>query len=138
MPTLRRGKGTSLTWDELDDNFAPEQNQTSHGFAVGDLIYRDSATTWAKAIATSVSTLATGVVVHVEDANNFSVLRKSGGMVPESSHGFGGFGTLLYLSQGSAGDPTATKPTSGHIQPVGIVEDANNWEFRKGLLSEFV
>lgn len=45
--------------------------QTAHGFAVGDLIYRSSSTTWAKARANAVATLATDMVAVVYNANSF-------------------------------------------------------------------
>lgn len=134
---LRRDKGSALTHDQLDDMFAPEINQATHGFAVGDLVYRDSATTWAKAQADAEATLADGIVCDVEDANNCSVNTEDGAWVEITTHGFGATGTKLYCSQGTAGLITATAPTSGFIQAVGKVIDANTVLFRLGAVAEF-
>lgn len=132
---LRREKGSELSHDELDDTRAPEINQTTHGLAVGDLVYRDSATSWAKAQANAASTLADGIVVHVEDSNNCSVSTVDGTWITISSHGFGATGTALYLSQGTAGLITATEPSNGYVQPVGKVIDTNTVLFRLGAIA---
>ena len=136
--TLRRDKGTTLTHDELDDNFAGELNQASHAMVVGDLVYRSGATAWSDARANSEATLAEGIVVDVEDANNLSVTTLDGTQVTITAHGFGATGTKLYLSQGTAALITATAPTSGLIQPIGSVIDTNTIRFSLGPLVEWV
>ena len=136
--TLRRGKGSALTHDELDDNFAEELNQAGHAFSVGDVVYRSGSSAWTKAQADAAGTLADGIVVDVEDSDNCSIVTKDGTVVGVTAHGLGATGTVIYLSQGTAGDMTPTKPTSGYIQPIGRVIDANNMVFRIGLTSEFV
>jgi hypothetical protein len=128
---LRRDKGSALTWDQLDDWAAPEINQTTHGFAVGDLVYRDSATTWAKAQADAEATLADGIVIHVEDANNCSVVTKDGTQVTITTHGLT-VPDAIYLSQSVAGAATSTIPANGLIQQVGKAIDANTIIFRLG------
>ena len=134
--TLRRDKGSELTHDQLDDNFASEINQATHGMVVGDLVYRSSATAWADAKADAEATLADGVVVDVEDTNNYSVATLDGTLVTLTSHGFGATGTKLYLSQATAALITATAPTSGLLQPVGKVIDTNTILFRLGNVAE--
>ena len=136
--TLRRDKGTTLTHDELDDNFAGEINQATHGMDVGDLVYRSSSTAWADAKGDAEATLAEGIVVDVEDTNNYSVATIDGTQVTITTHGFGATGTKLYLSQGTAALITATAPTSGLIQPIGSVIDTNTIRFSLGPLVEWV
>lgn len=136
--TLRRDKGTALTHDQLDDNFAVEINQATHGMVVGDLVYRSSSTAWADAKADAESTLTDGIVVDVEDTNNYSVATMDGTLVTITTHGFGATGTKLYLSQGTAALITATAPTSGFIQAVGKVIDTNTILFRLGAIAEYL
>jgi hypothetical protein len=134
--TLQRDKGSELTHDQLDDNFAAELNQGSHGFAVGDLVYRSGASAWTDAQSDAEATLADGIVVDVEDADNCSVVTIDGTLVTITSHGFGATGTKLYLSQGTAALITATPPTAGLLQPVGKVVDTNTILFRLGHVAE--
>lgn len=126
MPTttLRQVKGLRLTHAELDANFAEKVAQAVHGFAVGDLVYPD-ATAWAKAQADSAAKRARGVVVAVPDANTFYAVCRDGSSVLKTAHGLGARGTRLWLSQSAAGAWTATQPSSGILQEVGVVLDAN-------------
>lgn len=122
-----------LTPDEADDLFAPEFNQNNHGFSVGDILRRSSATAHAKAQADTVANIGKGLalVIHVEDANNFSVLRTNNShVVTIASHGFGAFGTKLFLSRTVAGAITDTEPDPGWKIYLGYVIDSNNihWE----------
>jgi hypothetical protein len=136
--TLRRDKGSALTHDELDDWVAPELAQTSHGLAVGDLVYRSSATAWSKAIATAEATLAEGIVVNVEDVDNLSVVTIDGSVITLAAHGLGAVGTVLYLDQSTAGDIATSKPSDGFRQMVGKIISADEIIFRLGPLSEFI
>ena len=138
MLTTRRGKGSTLTFDELDDNFAAEINQATHGFSVGDLVYRSGASAWTKAKADAEATLTDGIVVDVEDTNNCSVTVSDGMMVTISAHGFGATGTKLYTSQGTAGLITASAPVTGYVQPIGKVIDTNTILFRLGSIAEYI
>jgi hypothetical protein len=127
------GAANDLEPADADDLFAPEYTQTTHGFVVGDVVYRSSATDHAKAIATARSTLACGIVIDQPDANTFSAFCGSGKQINIPSHGLGAFGAELWLSQGSAGTMTTTEPSAGWYQYVGFVIDANNifWEPHK-------
>lgn len=136
--TLRRDKGSALTWDQLDDNFAVEINQATHGMVVGDLVYRSGASAWADAKADAEATLADGIVVDVEDTNNYSVATIDGTLVTITTHGFGATGTKLYLSQGTAALITATQPDNGFVQAVGKVIDTNTILFRLGSIAEYL
>lgn len=93
-------------------------NQTTHGFAVQDVIYY-TGSAWAKAKADADSTSeAIGMVSAVADADNFTVTF-SGEIT-----GLSGLtsGTTYYLSSATSGLATATEPTAaGHIsKPVGV------------------
>jgi hypothetical protein len=96
-------------------------NQTTHGFAVGDVpYYTGSAYAKAKSDADSTSE-ALGVVSVVTDANNFTLTM--GGYVS----GLSGLtaGTTYYLSDATAGLLTATQPTTvGHISKPVLVADS--------------
>lgn len=86
--------------------------QSSHGFAVGDVL-KLSGTTWAKAQAnTAASAEVAGVVSGVTDTNNFNIA--ASGLIT----GLSGLtaGTVYFLSDSSAGAYTATAPsTAGYI-----------------------
>jgi len=133
MVNLRRVIGDELEHVELDDNFAVQYSH-SNTFSVGDLVYPDTLTTWAKAQADAEASLAVGVIVDVS-GDDFSVLTLDGMWYTSTSHGFA-VTAKLYLSTSSAGDLTATEPTSGFIQPVGSVIDANTLVFRLGFIGE--
>lgn len=95
-------------------------SQTSHGFAVGDILYLNGST-YTKAIASSAAAAEViGVVSAVADANTFTLLY-SGRIT-----GLSGLtaGTVYFLSGGTAGASTSTEPTtSGYIsKPVYIAD----------------
>ena len=131
MTTLRAVKGSELSWVEGDANVAIAVVQASHGFALGDLVTL-TGSGWAKAQADAVTTLAHAVVMNVPDSGNFYAIAQDGVALPWTTHGQGSVGDQLYLSQGTAGDWTSTKPSSGYIQPVGVILDANRIIFRLG------
>jgi hypothetical protein len=127
------GSANDLEVDEADDLFAPEFNETTHGFAVGDVLKRSSASAHAKAQADSAANAKPGisVVVDVEDANWFSAY-PGRHAVTITAHGYGAFGTELWLDQSTAGAMTTTKPTSGVRLFLGWVIDTNTifWDPR--------
>lgn len=97
-------------------------SQAAHGFAAEDAVYVASGT-WAKAQADSESTLAHGLVVGVPDTGTANI--SLGPIAKIAAHGLGAGGTKLYLSQGTAGLLTSTKPTTGIEQFVATVLDAD-------------
>jgi hypothetical protein len=95
--------------------------QASHGLAVGDVIKVTGANTYAKAQAdTAANAEVVGVVSVVVDSGNFHYipfgLMKTG--VPAVAAG-----TVLFLSDSTAGLLTSTAPTeTGHIlKPLAVV-----------------
>lgn len=100
------------------------QSQAAHGFAVADLVYY-GASGWAKAQADAAATLAAAVVLAVPSSSSFRVAYLANQEVTLASHGLGSAGTLLYLSEATAGLATSTQPSTGFIQRVGRVKDAN-------------
>ena len=130
----RRMQAVDLTPDEADDLFAPEWPQVAHGFVVGDIVRRSTATDHAKARANTVANIGVGlaIVVHREDADNFSALRASNSHdVTIPGHGLGpAFGTALYLSRTVAGQITDVEPDPGWRLYLGYVVDTNtiHWE----------
>lgn len=115
----------------LDDAATPSetrgflQTQTAHGFAVGAVLYW-ATTAWAKAIATADATMGQAIVVAVEGANSFRILLLTGTQWTWPSHAQGAAGAALYLSQSVAGTMTTARPTTGRIQQLAQVKDANN------------
>jgi len=84
-------------------------NQTTHGFDVGDIVYRDSGGTFELALADADSTSEVmGMVSEDTDADNF-VYTKIGRVT-----GLSGLtdGTTYFLSPTVAGGYTATAPTA--------------------------
>lgn len=96
-------------------------SQTSHGFAVGDLVYLNSST-YTKAIATSAAAAeVVGIVSAVADANTFTLLY-SGRIT-----GLSGLtaGSVYFLSRSTAGTASTTEPsTSGDISKPVYVADS--------------
>lgn len=128
MTTLRTVKGSSLTNDEGDLNKAEKVNQAAHGFAVGDCVKLSG--TWSDAQADAEANLCMAMIYNVIDTDNFWVVTQHGRKVP-FTHGTGGAaGDALYLSQGTPGAVTTTKPTTGYRQQVGWILDANNVIFK--------
>lgn len=100
------------------DSSTKEIAQTSHGFSVGNWLYRTSGSGYALAQADDPNTSdAVGIVSAVEDANNFTLC----------THGFSGVtgtesdGSALFLSSSVAGDDTDTKPSSGVQKNLGFI-----------------
>jgi len=100
------------------------QSQSAHGLASEDLIYWNGSA-WAKAQADSASTLAEAIVLSVESTSLFRLAYLTGREVTLPAHGIGSGGADMYLSQGTAGLIATTAPTSGILQRVGQVKDAN-------------
>ena len=118
MPTVFRDeKGSELTANEFDAHHGEKFTQAGHGFAVGNFIYRDSATTHAKAQADDIDTIAEGVVAYIS-GNDFRVITKSGSHVTWT-HALGAPPQKCWLSQGTPGVATTTRPTSGVRQQLG-------------------
>jgi len=104
-------------------------NQTTHGFAVGDVI-RSSGTDgeYQKAQADSEANAeVAGIVTEVTDGDNFTYTLQgyisTAAAVPNETAG-----TVLFLDPSTAGALTATEPTtSGQIsKPLGIITIANS------------
>ena len=129
--------GSALDCDEFNNALSlPTVTQSSHGFAAGDVVRNSAADTYTKAQADSEANIGVGlsIVLASIDSNNFAYAPSGKhGDVTISSHGFGGFGTNLWLSQGTAGLITATQPTSGLIVYLGYVVDANTIRWEPGL-----
>lgn len=90
------------------DALVKDINQTTHGFAVGDVIYY-TGSAWAKAKAdVDATSEVLGVVSAVAGANDFTVTQL--GYIS----GLSGLtaGTTYYLSAATAGALTATAPTT--------------------------
>ena len=106
-------------------------NQVTHGFITGDLIYRTSSNTYAKAFADGVDPEmadVVGVVKEVLDVDNFIYQYLIGEFINEGS-GFpvGSPGDAVFLSPVTAGLMTNVNPsTLGHIsKPVGIIIESD-------------
>jgi hypothetical protein len=74
-------------------------SQTAHGFTAGQTIYR-SATAWALAKSDALTTLSTGVVLSVTDANTF--IRATDGDVVGGYTGLTS-GAIVHASAATAG-----------------------------------
>ena len=132
LPSDDYGLGFTITRDysllgsspQQSSTFGFLQSQTAHGFVAGDLVYY-GALGWSKARADDATTLAAGIVLSVPDAASFRVAYLANQEVTLASHGLGSAGTVLYLSEATAGLATSSVPTSGWIQRIGRVKDAN-------------
>jgi len=105
-------------------------NQTSHGFAVGDVLI-SSGNTYNKALAIEQQPEALGVVTVVEDVDNFTLAYVGytdlvGGMTDDNGDLLSG-DTVYYLSDVDEGKLTATPPvTVGDIlKPIMYVIESN-------------
>lgn len=125
--TVRQVKGSGLTNAEIDANFVEKVTRAGNGFAAGDLVKVD-ATDFAGAQADAAANRACGVVVAASGDDFYVSLRPCA--VTKTAHGYGSRGTRLWLSQGTAKAWTPTKPSTGVIQPVGQVLDANTILFQ--------
>lgn len=98
--------------------------QAAHGLAVGDWI-KAAAGTYGKAQANAEANLCwPGVVVQVVDTGQFRFAYVGKANLP--AHGYGTAGTKLYLSQATAGAVVTSEPSTGWVQQVGKVIDANH------------
>jgi len=112
-------------------------NQTTHGFAVGDVIRNDGVNTYAKAQANSEANAeVVGIVTAVADANNFSFVPSGyvtglSGLTAE---------TVYFLSPSSAGAITTTAPsTVGQVvKPVLIAVATTAGVFSQSYLGALV
>ena len=97
------GSGESVSWSVT---------QTSHGLAVGDVIY-NNGTNYVKAQADDTATLGLFVVSAVADANTFTATFS--GKITLSSLTAGEY---YFVSNSTAGAYVATEPTSGYSNPI--------------------
>ena len=133
--TLRQVKGSPVSAIENDANFAEKYSAVGHGFAVGDLVYKFGSSTWAKAVGSAGATVADGIVIAVPDADTAYIATRDGTPATKTAHGLGAAGTVVFLHQSSAG-AMATGLTSGIVQRVGKVLDADTILFRLGATFE--
>lgn len=96
--------------------------QVAHGFSVGDVIYVSADGTFALAQADNIATsYVAGFVIEVPNANTFRYVTH--GTVTVGVPAFAG-GTIMYLSETTAGALTDVAPTSPDIvRPVMMVVD---------------
>ena len=97
------GSGQNVSWSVT---------QSSHGLAVGDVIYNNGSA-YVKAQANATGTLGLFVVSAVADTNTFTATFS--GKITLSSLTAGQY---YFVSTTSAGDFTATEPTSGYSNPI--------------------
>lgn len=112
IPNQNTGSGNSVT---------DTQTVLTHGFVVGDVVYHNG-TIWLKASAASGTSIAQAVVSQVVDVNNFKVVYS--GILTATSHGKI-VGEYYYLDQTVAGTTTFVHPTTGIVQQIYHVKDAN-------------
>lgn len=131
----RESKGSKLSKVEADATVGLARvSKNTHGLAVGDVVRESAINTYTKAQADSESNIGVGLafVFDVLDANNHSVCRAGTSRhLSFPAHGLaGGFGTKLYLSQGTAGLITVTRPADGFILYIGYIvdDDTIGWE----------
>jgi len=105
--------------------------QSTHGFAVGDVIRVTSGSnnTYEKARAnTAANAEVIGIVIDVTDTNNFTYATSGeitvAAAVPNSTTA----GDIVYLSTSSAGGTQTTEPsTTNQIsKPIAVITEANN------------
>jgi hypothetical protein len=99
--------------------------QVAHGFSVGDVIYVSANNTFAKAQADSlVTSYVAGFVIEASDPDTFRYVTH--GTVTVGVPAVTG-GTIMYLSETTAGALTSTAPTAPDIvRPVMMVVDNGN------------
>ena len=105
--TISGGGGSSS-----GENVSWSVTQSSHGLAVGDVIYNNGSA-YVKAQANATGTLGLFVVSAVADTNTFTATFS--GKITLSSLTAGQY---YFVSTTSAGDFTATEPTSGYSNPI--------------------
>ena len=98
------GSGENVSWDVT---------QSSHGFAVGDVVYYDGSG-YTKAQADADDTLGLFIVSDVANTNTFtsSFSGKISGLTGLTA------GQYYFLSSATAGLLTTTEPTSGYSNPL--------------------
>ncbi len=131
----RESKGSRLTKAEADAAIGLARvSDVAHGLVQGNVVRESALNTYTKAQADSETNLGVGLAFVFDklDADNFSVARAGTSRhLSFTAHGLaGGFGTKLYLSQGTAGLITVTRPTSGWIVYLGYIvgDDTIGWE----------
>ena len=97
------GSGENVSWSVT---------QSSHGLAVGDVIY-NNGTNYVKAQANATGTLGIFVVSAVANTNTFTATFS--GKITLSSLTAGQY---YFVSTTSAGDFTATEPITGYSNPI--------------------
>ena len=105
--TISGGGGSSS-----GENVSWSVTQSSHGLAVGDVIYNNGSA-YVKAQANATGTLGLFVVSAVADTNTFTATFS--GKITLSSLTAGQY---YFVSTTTAGDFTATEPTSGYSNPI--------------------
>ena len=105
------------------------QSQVANGFSVSDLIYL-SAGSWELAQADDAATMAQAMVLSVESTSLFRMAYLTQREVTMPAHGMGAAGTKLYTSQTTAGEIVTVRPTTGYIQQIGQVKDANTLQLQ--------
>ena len=131
----RQSKGSKLTKAEADAAIGLARvSKTAHGLVQGNVVRESAIDTYVKAKADTEANLGVGLafVFNKLDANNYSIARAGTSRhLPFAAHGLAGsFGTKLYLSQGTAGLITVTRPSSGWIVYLGYLvrNDTIGWE----------
>jgi len=97
------GSGENVSWSVT---------QSSHGLAVGDVIY-NNGTNYVKAQANATGTLGLFIVSAVANTNTFTATFS--GKITLSSLTAGQY---YFVSTTSAGDFTETEPTTGYSNPI--------------------
>jgi hypothetical protein len=92
-----------------------------NSFSDSDVVYF-TGLIWDLAQSNSVSTVGIGIVSD-SSATGFTLNLLS--QITITAHGLGNAGEFLYLSQSTAGLLTSTKPTSGILNPLALILDAN-------------
>jgi len=104
--------------------------QSSHGFAVGDIIRLTTTdNTYAKALADTAANAETvGVVIDVTDSNNFTYATSGEITVATAVPNSTTAGDIVFLSPSSAGAVTTTEPTTTNqiSKPLAVITEANN------------
>ena len=110
------------------DQVIVEVAQSSHNFAVGDILRLSGDDTYAKAQADSaVNAEVIGIVKTVTDTNNF-VMITNGHITTAAAVPNQAAGTVLFLDPDNEGELTITEPTTeGDIsKPVAVITNAND------------
>ena len=132
LDTSDSGNLKTVTYSDMSGGGSASQvtvdlNVTTHGFAVGDVLYLNGST-YTKAVASSAAAAEViGVVSAVADTNNFTLLLAGQitGLTSLSA------GTVYFLDPSTAGSVTSTEPsTTGQIsKPVYLADSATTAVF---------